>query len=243
MKEVLGLIKPVGFDQKILLHHLDYTAKQSRKYSKKDMYALLDGYLRQDIAAPKSRKNTITILMKIWYNVPEGVKGIREKILDEFNEFTKDERLFAHWNMTMLAYPFFKDVVLKFGRLFQLQNSVNRSTIVKRMKNSYGERVKVEVASSAVITTLKAWGIIVPSERSSYHQNEKVPVFNLLLQELLLHTMLHVYETDTLYMDTIVNHPLLFPFEVDLQTYELMERTDEFTFHYQGMEKLIVEKM
>ena len=53
--------KPVGFDQKILLHHLDYTAMQSHNYTRKQLYDVLDTYLRDDIKGAKSRKNTITI--------------------------------------------------------------------------------------------------------------------------------------------------------------------------------------
>jgi len=38
--------KPVGFDQRIMLHHLDYTAMQSKRYPRKEMYSVLDGYMR-----------------------------------------------------------------------------------------------------------------------------------------------------------------------------------------------------
>lgn len=236
------MTKPVGFDQKILIHQLDYTAKQSRKHSKKDMYAVLDGYLRQDITGTKSRKNVTTMLMKIWYNIPQEIKQIREEILQEFNELTKDERLFVHWNMTILAYPFLKDVVKEFGRLFQIQDSVPSSTIAKRMKGNYGERRRVEVATSAVISSLKSWEIIVPSGRRSYIENEKITVSNPLLDALLLHTLFYVLESDSLYIDMILNHTLLFPFQLELHTDELRERKNEFTFHYQGIEKLIVER-
>lgn len=240
---MFGLVKPVGFDQKILLHQLDYTAKQSRKQSKNDMYELLDGYLRQDISGAKSRKNVTTILMKIWYNTPKEIKPIRDEILEEINEFTHDERLFAHWNMTLIAYPFFKDVVKEFGRLFQLQNEIPSSTIVKRMKEAYGERRRVEVATSAVISSLKAWEIVEPNGRNSYIDNEVIPISNPLLHALLLYTLLHVSESDSLYTNMIFDHPLLFPFEVELQIHKLMDRKSEFAFHYQGVEKLIVEKV
>jgi hypothetical protein len=240
---VFGLVKPVGFDQKILLHQLDYTAKQSRKQSKKDMYDVLDGFLRQDITGAKSRKNVITILMKIWYNTPEEMTYIREEILQDINELTTEERLFVHWNMTMVAYPFFKDVVNEFGRLFQLQNEVPSSTIVKRMKDAYGDKRRVEVATGAVISSLKAWEIIKPAGRNAYRENEKIPIYNSLLHALLLHALLYMTENESLYANMIPDHPLLFPFEVELQIHELMERKNEFAFHYQGVEKLIVEKV
>lgn len=238
---MLRLKKTVGFDQKILLHQLDYVAKQSKKQSKKDMYDILDGYLRQDITGAKSRKNAITMLMKIWYNVPEEITKIREEVLDVFNDFSNGEKLFAHWNMTMLAYPFFKDVANEFGRLFQLQDEVSSSTILKRMKDNYGERRRVEVASSAVISSMKAWDIVVSEKNGVYKQSRKVGITNPILQALFIHTLFYVREAESLYIDTMNDSPLYFPFQIDLQIHELRERKD-FSFHYQGVEKLIVEK-
>lgn len=237
------MTKPVGFDQKILLDHLDYTAKQSRKLSKKDMYAILDGYLREDITGTKSRKNVITMLMKIWYNVPDSITNVRDEVLNEFNDFSKEERLSAHWCMMMIAYPFFKEVVNEFGRLFQLQDTVSSMSIGKRMKDSYGDRRRVEVATSAVISSLKAWEIILPNENRSYIQNDKVSISTPLLQVLLFETVLSVLESESLYVNTITSHPLFFPFQFDLNLHELRERKDYFTFHYQGVENLVVERV
>lgn len=237
------MTKPVGFDQKVLLHHLDYTAKQSRKLSKKDMYSNLDGYLREDITGAKSRKNVITMIMKIWYNVPDSITNIRDEVLNEYNDFSKEERLFAHWCMTIIAYPFFKEVVNEFGRLFQLQDTVSSMSIGKRMKDSYGDRRRVEVATSAVISSLKAWEIILPSENRSYIQNDKVSISTPLLQILLFESVLFVLDSESLYVNTITSHPLFFPFQFDLNLHELRERKDYFTFHYQGVENLVVERV
>jgi len=237
------LTKPVGFDQKVLLHHLDYTAKQTRKLSKKDMYAVLDGYLREDITGEKSRKNVITMLMKIWYNVPNSITNIRDEVLISFNDFSKEERLFAHWCMTMIAYPFFKEVVNEFGRLFHLQDTVSSMSIGRRMKDSYGDRRRVEVATSAVISSLKAWEIIVPSKNRSYIQNDKVSISTPLLQILLFETILSVLDSQSLYVNTITSHALFFPFQFDLNLHELRERRDYFTFHFQGVENLVVERV
>ncbi|ASN03851.1 hypothetical protein [Virgibacillus necropolis] len=237
------MTKPVGFDQKVLLHYLDYTAKQSRKLSKKDMYAVLDGYLREDITGAKSRKNVITMLMKIWYNVPHRITNIRDEVLIDINDFSKEERLFAHWCMMIIAYPFFKEVVNEFGRLFQLQDTVSSMSIGKRMKDSYGDRRRVEVATSAVISSLKAWEIILPSENRSYIQNDKVSISTPLLQVLLFGTVLSVLDSESLYVNTITSHALFFPFQFDLNLHELRERKDYFIFHYQGVENLVVERV
>lgn len=111
------------------------------------------------------------------------------------------------------------------------------------MKDSYGDRRRVEVATSAVISSLKAWEIIVLGENRSYIQNDKVSISNPLLQILLFETVLSALDSESLYVNTITSYPLFFPFQFDLNLQELRERKDYFTFHYQGVENLVVERV
>src|SRR5690625_57351 len=143
--------------------------------------------------------------------------------------------------MTMAAYPFFKDVVLEFGRLFQLQEDVASMSIRKRMKASYGERRRVEVATSAVLSSLKAWNVIIPAERRSYKRNTKVKVENEYLQSFIIIMLLELLERNSLHMDEIQNHPLLFPFEVNFKMVEL-RKNKELAFFNQGSNELVVER-
>ena len=100
------MTKPVGFDQKILLTQLDFTAKNVRTHNRKEMYELLDGFIRNDVTGVKARKNVITILLKSWYLVEDEHVPLRDFILDEFDNLTQEERLLAHFGMLLLAYPF-----------------------------------------------------------------------------------------------------------------------------------------
>lgn len=233
--------KPVGFDQKVLLHHLDYTANQTKKYSRKEMYTILDGYLRNDITGAKSRKNAITMLMKIWYLIDAELIPIRDEILGEFSQLTNEERLFVHWGLTIAAYPFFKDVANEFGRLFQLQDEVSSKAIGKRMKESYGDRRRVEVATSAVLMSMKAWNVIQPVGRQGYTKGEKIVITNPLIQSFLVQVILFVMESDSLHVDLIENHQLFFPFYCELNITELRERKI-FSFHRQGVKELVIER-
>ena len=72
------------------------------------MYEVLDGYLRNDITGAKSRKNAVTMLMKIWYLVDKDLIEIRDRVLEVLPVLTKEERVFIHWGMTLAAYPFLK---------------------------------------------------------------------------------------------------------------------------------------
>ncbi|MGI1798587.1 hypothetical protein ACRPLQ_09040 [Priestia sp. TRN 1309] len=233
--------KPVGFDQKVLLHHLDFTAKHINKYSRKEMYELLDGYLRSDISGAKSRKNAITMLMKIWYSVDEKLVPFRNSILDIFPLLTKEERLLIHWGMTLAAYPFFKDVAQELGRLFQLQDNVPSTVIGQRMKEAYGDRRRVEVATSAVLMSMKAWEIIIPAQNRSYQLNDKIQIGNVEMQAFIIQILLQITENTSLQLDIIQDHSLFFPFMYELNLLELRQHNG-LVFHRQGMDALVVER-
>jgi hypothetical protein len=233
--------KPVGFDQKVLLHHLDFTANHTKKHSRSEMYELLDGYLRNDITGAKSRKNAITMLMKIWYLVDSEMVPVRDKLLDILASLSKDERLLVHWGMILAAYPFFKDLVSEFGKLFRLQDEVPSVVIGKRMKETYGDRRRVEVATSAVLMSMKSWGIILPEKHRSYRLNPKIQIGNTDLQEVIVQILLQVLENTALEVDIVQNHLLFFPFTYELNVLELRQKSN-LVFHRQGMDTLVVER-
>ncbi|MGM0840263.1 MAG: hypothetical protein ACQEWE_06035 [Bacillota bacterium] len=233
--------KPVGFDQKVLLNHLDFTANQTKKYPRKEMYSVLDGFLRDDITGAKSRKNAITMLMKIWYLVDEDLIAIRDEVLEQFSQLTYEERLCVHWGLTIAAYSFFKDVANEFGRLFQLQDEVSSMAIGKRMKETYGDRRRVEVATSAVLMSMKAWKVIQPIEKRSYKFSEKIEITNPLIQSFIVQILLKVMDSESLLVDLVQNHQLFFPFTYELNISELRDRKT-FSFHRQGVKDLVIEK-
>ncbi|WP_174612905.1 hypothetical protein [Virgibacillus ihumii] len=234
--------KPVGFDQKVLLKHLDFTANQTKKNTRKQMYTILDGYLRDDIAGAKSRKNAITMLMKIWYLVDSELLPVRDQILDQYNQLTKEERTCVHWGLTMVAYPFFKDVANEFGRLFQLQDEISSAAIGKRMKEAYGDRRRVEVATSAVLTSMKSWEMIQPTEKRSYKVNEKITITNPFIHAFIAQILLKILDSNSLQVQFIHHHPLFFPFDYKLDVVGLQEY-EAFSFHRQGVKDLVIEKI
>ncbi|MFD2759746.1 hypothetical protein [Lentibacillus juripiscarius] len=233
--------KPVGFDQKVLLKHLDFTANQTQKYTRKEMYTILDGYLRDDIAGAKSRKNAITMLMKIWYLVDNDLLPVRDQILDQYSQLTKEERTCVHWGLTMVAYPFFKDVANEFGRLFQLQDEVTSTAIGKRMKESYGDRRRVEVATSAVLTSMKSWEMIQAIGKRTYKANEKLSITHPFIHAFIAQVLLKLLDSNSLQVEFIHHHPLFFPFNYELDVLGLQDY-EALSFHRQGVKDLVIEK-
>lgn len=233
-------MKPVGFDQKILLTQLDFTAKNVGTHNRKEMYELLDGFIRNDVTGVKARKNVITILLKTWYPVEDEHVLLRDSILDEFDNLTQAERLLVHFGMLLLAYPFFKDVILEFGRVFKLQDTVSTTAIKKRIKEGYGDRRRVDVAVSAVLTTLKNWGVIVSLKQNEIKIADKIAINNPHMQRFIIEVLLKVLNHEALPIDVLQNHIIFFPFQYDFDLFELRQKK-ELIFHQQGIDNLIVE--
>ncbi|MEK4166430.1 hypothetical protein NST18_08105 [Anoxybacillus sp. FSL W8-0104] len=234
------MVKPVGFDQKIMLHHLDFTANEARKLSRKEMYEALDYFLRSDIQGAKSRKNAITMLMKIWYLVDEETIPLRDKALEMSPHLTKEERLLVHWGMTILAYPFFKDLVQELGKLFRLQDEVPSAVIGRKMKELYGDRRRVEVATSAVLTSIKTWGIVDLLKSRSYKLRPKMSITSTDLNPFITEVILRATNVTAMPIDLLHNHSLFFPFSFEISAAEL-RNNHQFRINRQGVDMVTVE--
>lgn len=232
------MVKPVGFDQKIKVQYLDYIAREFNSIERKQMYEKLDEYLSGDIRGVKSRKNAITILMKIWFWVPDGIKNLRQRALEMLPSLDNRERRVIHYGMTLMAYPFFKDVAVEMGNLFGLQNEVPSVQIGRKMKGLYGDRRRVEVATNAVLMSLKAWGMIEPGKGNVYTLPEKQEVTNILLKLWLAEVVLRVSDYQYLPLEMIPAAKVVFPFQFKLNIREVEDGT--FVINRQGLDMRLV---
>lgn len=229
--------KAVGFDQKILLHQLDYMAKEIGRNEKDDLYNLMDEYLKSDIAGNKSRLNARTIIFKIWCLVPESHQYIQHRAVQIYSHCSQAEKLLIHWGLTILAYPFFRDVVHEMGKLYKLQDELSSDQINRKMKSLYGDRRRIEVATSAVLTSLRSWNVIETKKNA----NRIVQLFsieNLDLKSWIVEVLLFATEAEALSMQMINDHPLLFPFEYSISQSDL--RTERFMVTRQGVDMVMI---
>lgn len=208
------MTKAVGFDQKIQLHQLNFAAQKHGQVPIATMHSMLDDYLMQDIAGAASRRCAHAIIMKIWWTVEEDYKYLRDYIANQYGYFVKEEKDFVHWCMTCLAYPFFRYHINHLGKHFRLADEVRSRTILSEMKNLYGDRRRVEVATGAVFSTIKHWRFVQMKKPGVYSLPEKqLEIFNPTLKMLLIEVLMNHYETNTLTLETVNNSAIFFPFD------------------------------
>ncbi|WJE15753.1 hypothetical protein QRD89_18840 [Halobacillus sp. ACCC02827] len=234
------MAKPVGFDQKILLHQLDYTANEARRSEKNEMYEKLDDFLLADIKGQKSRKNAITMLMKIWYLVKGEERNLQAKAFNIILDSSEKERVLLHYTMTILAYPFVKELVQEMGKLFKLQDEVTSQQIGRVMKNSYGDRRRVEVATSAVLMSLKSWGIITPGDsKQTYMMGEKIKIASSSMKQWLAEAIIRSSEGTSITIEMLNSQPGFFSFDYQISSSDLCK--DTFEVNRQGLDMIMVE--
>jgi len=230
--------KIVGFDCRISLRHLDYTAREAQQSDLKTMYRKVHEFLQQDIGGYTSRKKATTMLMRIWYLVKEEYKDLQKEAFALLSQASEEERPVIHWGMTMLAYTFFTDLAAELGHFFTLQTEVAPELIGRKMKRLYGDKRRVEVATTAVLLSMKSWGILAREKNGKYTMKGKTAVNNKDLRLWLAQVIIRVSKFQALPIEMITSAAFVFPFKFELNINEMENRG--FSINRQGIDMVMV---
>ena len=170
----------VGFSQRVRLEWLDKTANLI--LAGNDQIDIQDAL--QELLADKvsiggrsvrgNREKTITILMKIWLNVPHGLEGLRDEGLNSLRDARANHRIAIHWGMALAVYPFWGEVAAQAGRLLRLQADLTAEQVQRRIRERYGDRQTVSRATRRVLRSFIDWGVLDDTERRGrYAQGER----------------------------------------------------------------------
>lgn len=230
--------KMVGFDQKILLHQLDFMAKELTRSDKKELSDKMDELLLVDINGTKSRHNAKSIIFRTWLSVDEQYVDLQKRALHLFSQLEKDERLALHWGLLILAYPFFKDLITEMGNFFRLQDEVSSEQIGRKMKGLYGDRRRIEVATGAVLMSLRSWDVIEAKQRNIHKIAQRFEVRTVELKQWIAEVMIRASVHQHLLLGMLNESPMFFPFNYKINQSEL--NNDVLTVTRQGLDMVMV---
>lgn len=169
--------KIIGFDRKIELEWIDYTAELVSK-------GLPESEIRERLARKLSvyglgaskggaLSKTITVLIRLWLNVSEDIIPLRDKAIVLYKSASDEEKMILHICLAITNYPFFFDVMTQVGRLLKLQDSFSSDQIARRMIEKWGDTQRVRRSVRHVSLTLKLWGVIEPLQKRSLYCGTK----------------------------------------------------------------------
>ncbi len=209
----------IGFDRELRAEWLDaVAAKVVDGGSQRDVREWLDTFLADQLGGNGgggNRGKTITVLSRIWSNVPKPCREIRDRALELIQHVDSEERLAIHWAMATAVYPFFGDVTVAVGRLLVLQGDVERHAVLKRMSEAWGDRPAVSRASRAIWSSLAQWGVMRETDRRGrYGHHERKHPASMEVTRLLIESVIHSTDRRAVPLSAIACWPGLFPFEL-----------------------------
>ena len=213
------LVEQVGFSQRVRLEWLEHTANLVLAGNDKiAINAALQELLQDKVsvggdAERGTREKIITILMKIWLNVPLKLEALRGDGLELLKDLPRRDRIVVHWGMVTAVYPFWSVVAINVGRLLKLQGSVAASQIQRRLREQYGERETVSRAARRVLRSYLDWGVLNESGvKGIYNAGGSIVVDDPRLISWLIEASLHARSNGSAPLKDVIESPSLFPF-------------------------------
>lgn len=213
--------KQIGFSQRIRLEWLQQTANLVLAGNDKGaVNNSLQELLKDKVsvggkAVRGNKEKAITILMKIWLNVPGELEAVRDDGLELLKNLPSKDQIAVHWGMAMAVYPFWAAVAAHTGRLLRLQGTAAAAHVQRRVREQYGERETVSRAARRVIRSFVDWGVLSEtSEKGIYGQGLTRSIDDHRLISWLIEASLHARSNGSAATRDLLDSTSLFPFRL-----------------------------
>lgn len=189
----------------------------------------------------KAQRNDLTVLRRIWMEVPEHLRAHRCRALKHLDTLVGRDRLWIHWGMALGAYPFFRDVCTEIGSLLSLQADFRLSTLIRRVTDRYGGSSTLLRALQRLVRTLVGWETLVEGHRPGTYtpagplRQPSTEVACWLVQAALLASA-----SPSVPVEALSSMPVLFPFDVHLGSRDLA-CAPELRLELRGLDRMVVE--
>jgi hypothetical protein len=228
--------KIVGISQKIKRSWLDIVFDQFvRTTDDKEVRACLDEHLRKQLPGTESRAKASGIVLRIWSGIDRQHVSLRHRAISLTPRISGHERLWLHWGMTALAYPFFRDLAEVVGRLLALQDDFTTLQVQARMLTAWGDRTTTREAVQKLITSLVDWEVLRSTKQGHFLLAGKLTTDVTDLQLWLLEALLRASAADEIEAHQLLRLPESFPFSFTASLGDL-RKSEGFNIHRQGLD-------
>ena len=214
-------LNQIGFSQRVRLEWLEVTANLVLAGNDKSaINDALQELLKDKVsiggqAERGNREKIITILMRVWLNVPHELEALRVDGLELLKRVPRADRLAVHWGMVMAVYPFWASVASHVGRFLKLQGSATAVHIQRRLREQYGERETVARATRRVLRSFIDWGVLSETgTKGVYSQGLYISVADPAIASWLIEASLHTRTNRCAPLKDLVESTGLFPFRI-----------------------------
>lgn len=235
--------KLVGISQKIKRAWLDAVLDRLVTTTDEgDLRSFLDKHLKDELPGKESRAKSVGIVLRIWSGIPAERLPLRDHAVALLPRISGQERIWLHWGMAALAYPFFRDTAEVVGRLLALQDDFTTAQVQARLLTTWGDRATSKEAAQKLLTTLVDWEVLRSTKmKGRFLLANKMTASIPELQLWLLETLLAASAADEIEAQQLLRLPESFPFTISAGVADL-RRYEGFNIHRQGLDMDMVAR-
>lgn len=227
----------VGISQKIKRAWLDALVDRlAQTTDEADLRTFLDKRLKDELPGTESRAKTAGIILRIWSGIPAERLALRDRAVALLPRISGQERIWLHWGMAALAYPFFRDTTDVVGRLLGLQDDFTTAQVQGRLLTTWGDRATSKDAAQKLLHTLVDWEVLRSTKtKGKFLLARKMTTASSELQLWLLEALLGANAADEIEAQQLLRLPESFPFTLSVGVADLRKHAG-FDIHRQGLD-------
>lgn len=230
--------KGIGFNRKILLPWLDAAAAYRVDHDDElALRAAIEPIVAHDVKSPTNLRKTVAILVNIWHHTAETESALHKWALNAFRETESvRDRIWLHYGMTALAYPFFFETNAAIGQLSRYGDPFTTSQVRKQLAAEMGQLGSLDEAAGRVFFSMREWGILLPADtRNAYDVNRlRLAASCSALETWLLAIAIKRSPNEEIPFADLTRMPALYPFQFSVQL-EDVRQSPWFEVQRQGL--------
>ncbi len=210
--------KGIGFNRNIKRVWLDAAAAFCAETDDAAVIrARLEPIIALEISSRANIRKTIDILLNIWHKSRAISPGLYDQAAAIFQETAAPgDRLWLHYGLTLLAYPFFNTVAGIMGQISRYEPELTAGQVRKQTMAELGQLGSLNEALSRIIFSLRDWGILVNGAKQYHYapQFQHLTTEQTRLETWLLTCALAAHAAAELPIADLLKLPQLFPFRL-----------------------------
>lgn len=229
--------KGIGFNRTIFLNWLDAAADLRAQIS--ELPSLREGIketIERDITGIDAIRKSVDVVVNIWHKSAEVNTGLHAQALEFLPQISITERVWLHYGLTLLYYPFFRQTAAILGQFARIGEPITRQAVKGRLSAEFGQLGSLDRSAERIVASLVSWGALEHQKKGNIYipQLQMLKTNNLDMQSWLFACALLTHPSDQLPFPDLIRLPELFPFKFTV-TIDTLRRNNKFDVQKQGM--------
>lgn len=223
--------KKIGIEQFIPFELINITILEylnTKEINKDELFQRMLGYNKGENRAKKAA-NSIYSTIKKSSAINRAL--LKNQTTDSYNRLSNEEKNVITMSLVCIRFPFIFDTLTAFGKLFNVQDTVNRQYITQTLASVYGSNRTLDIALDAVLRMIVDSGFITRVKPGLFAKGERKQICDFS-KETLIATFFELNGKKALPVADLKYEPALsylIDTEIDWKNTKILETMEDYT--------------